>query len=199
MFPFDIEKQTTDLTSKLVSSLELFSQVFRINLWDLQKEHKISPIQIQILIFIHYHKKELCTVTELADEFNMTKATVSDSVRVLEKKGFLSKEKDSEDHRISYIKLTSDGKNVLEHFGSYSSELYKSIDKLPDQSKTIIFKSFVSIISELQKNNVINERRMCSNCFYYSPSGKTNYTCNLLEEVFSQEKFRMDCPDFKGK
>jgi len=47
---------------------------------------KVSPIQIQILLFCASHKQENLKVSFLANEFDLTKATISDSVKVLIKK-----------------------------------------------------------------------------------------------------------------
>ena len=77
---FDLDHQNASVESRIVASLERVSQAFRVLLWNESKEFSLSPIQIQVLIFLLHHSDEKRKVSYLADEFNMTKATISDTV-----------------------------------------------------------------------------------------------------------------------
>src|SRR5690606_15507004 len=101
------------------------------------KENSLSPIQIQILIFIHFHALEKCKVGYLADEFNMTKATISDSVRVLLAKGLVIKETDAIDTRSYTLSLTTKGKQIAEKASFFASSIEKPIGKLSEEQKTV--------------------------------------------------------------
>ncbi len=79
MSVFDPSEQNIDLDKKIVAGLERLSQVFRALLWDHAKAYNLSPIQIQLLIFIRYHRPEHNSVSYLAGEFSVTKPTISDA------------------------------------------------------------------------------------------------------------------------
>ena len=96
---FNTEFQQKDITSKIVVSLERISEAFKSLLWTYAKTIGLSPIQIQLLIFIAYHKKNLCNISYLANEFNITKPTVSDAVKVLHTKKLIKKTYASKDSR----------------------------------------------------------------------------------------------------
>lgn len=49
---FDIHNQNTNTDSKIIASLERIAQAFRVLLWNESKEFSLSPIQIQVLIFL---------------------------------------------------------------------------------------------------------------------------------------------------
>ena len=74
---FDTSFQQESVSNKIVVGLERISEVFRTLLWAEAKKSGVSPIQIQILIFIAYHKSSLCTVSYLAKELDVTKPTIS--------------------------------------------------------------------------------------------------------------------------
>ncbi|MEO0333318.1 MAG: MarR family transcriptional regulator, partial [Bacteroidota bacterium] len=57
---FNPTNQQSDVSSKIVAGLERISEAFKVLLWEKAKSLGLSPIQIQILIFIAYHKSELC-------------------------------------------------------------------------------------------------------------------------------------------
>src|SRR5690554_5951150 len=109
---FHLTEQNQKIESRIVVALERISEAFRVLLWNESKENSLSPIQIQILIFIYFHSTEKCKVGYLADEFNMTKATISDSVKVLLSKELLTKETDPIDTRSFSLLLTNEGKKI---------------------------------------------------------------------------------------
>ena len=80
-----------NLEVKVLNGFERLSEALKSLLWEKAKVHGISPIQIQLLVFISNHKIEICNVSYMAKEFNVTKATISDAVRVLIKKEYLEK------------------------------------------------------------------------------------------------------------
>src|SRR5688572_14883967 len=83
---FDLISQNRSTESKIVASLERIAQAFRVLLWQESKEYALTPIQIQILIFLRFHSEEKCKVSYLAGEFNLSKPTISDTVKTLEQK-----------------------------------------------------------------------------------------------------------------
>ena len=109
---FDLAHQNSSLESKIVASLERVSQAFRVLLWNESKEHSLSPIQVQLLIFLLHHSDQKRKVSYLAEEFNMTKATISDTVKTLEQKLFIKKEFEAHDARSYIIHLTEKGKEL---------------------------------------------------------------------------------------
>ena len=81
MSVFNLNIQNENTGNKIVAGLERLSHVFKTLLWEKAKQHGLSPIQIQLLIFIQYHSDEKNTVSYLAKEFSVTKPTVSDAIR----------------------------------------------------------------------------------------------------------------------
>jgi len=89
--PFDRDYQNLSTDSKIIVALERVAEAFRVLLWNESKTHDLSPIQIQILVFLRFHPQEICKVSYLANEFNLTKATISDSVKTLLRKQLIEK------------------------------------------------------------------------------------------------------------
>ena len=80
---FNLENQNQNLDSKISAGIEKLSSVFRVLIWEQAKNLGLSPIQIQILIFLNYHSEHLATVSYLAKEFSLTKPTISDAIKIL--------------------------------------------------------------------------------------------------------------------
>ena len=52
---FDLVHQNQNVESKIVAALERISQAFRVLLWQESKEFSLTPIQVQVLIFLLHH------------------------------------------------------------------------------------------------------------------------------------------------
>lgn len=154
-----------------------------------------NKIQIQILIFIRFHSPDKCKVSYLAEEFNMTKPTISDSIKVLLDKGFINKVRDHADKRSYIFTLTEKGKQIAEKVSFFTSALEKPILSLTQEQKITFLNTLLKLIYELNQSGVISIQRMCFTCAYYSRSAEGNHYCSLLKQELADSQIRIDCPD----
>ena len=194
--PFDLSYQNQHTDGKIVVALERISQAFRVLLWNESKEHSLSPIQVQVLIFLLHHDEIKRKVSYLAKEFNMTKATISDTIKTLEQKGLITKTHESLDTRSYTIHLSSKGRDIAGQTALFTRELQTPIDKLHPDDKENLLLSLIGIIQHLTKAGVITVQRMCFTCLYYRPNqeGATHY-CQLLNKKLEHAELRVDCPE----
>lgn len=197
---FDPKHQNQSIESKIVASLERISQSFRVLLWQESKEFSLSPIQVQVLIFLLHHSNEKRKVSYLADEFNMTKATISDTIKTLEQKKLITKENEPHDTRSYIINLTKSGENIASETSLFTKEIRTPIGKLHQDEKEDFLLSLLNIIRHLNKSEVITIQRMCMSCSYYQSSDKgQKHFCNLLNQQLHVKDLRIDCPEHKMK
>jgi DNA-binding MarR family transcriptional regulator len=193
---FNIRVQENKIESKIVVALERIAEAFRVLLWNESKEKNLSPVQIQILIFILFHEKEKCKVSYLAREFNMTKATISDSVKILLQKELLLKSSDSYDTRSFSISLTPAGKKIAQSASSFASAIEKPISKYSTEQKEMMLTSLLNLIYDLNQANIITLQRMCFTCANYSLQNGEHY-CKLLQIKLANRELRIDCDEYE--
>lgn len=191
---FNLNEQNQKIESRIVVALERISEAFRVLLWNESKENSLSPIQIQILIFIQFHALEKCKVSYLADEFNMTRATISDSVRVLFTKELVAKETDPNDTRSYTLSLTNKGKKIARKASFFASSIEKPIEKLTQEQTTVMLNGLLKLIYDLNQSGIITIQRMCFTCSYYNSDNGIHY-CNLLKAKLAESEIRLDCPE----
>ncbi len=196
MSVFNLINQNTSLDNKIVAGLERLSQVFRILLWEKAKEHALSPIQIQLLIFIQYHSTDKCTISYLAQEFNFTKPTISDAIKVLEQKNFIKKNTDSSDTRSYTIQLTASGKKIVLETENFANPITEIITKSNEADKLILWENISNLISLLNRQEIISIQRTCFNCGHYTIKNK-NAFCSLLNQNLLTKDIRIDCEEFE--
>ena len=192
---FDLQHQNQHTESKIVASLERIAQAFRVLLWKESKEYALSPIQIQILIFLLHHSQEKRKVSYLADEFNMTKATISDTIKTLNQKNLITKEYLINDSRSYIIQLTSTGTRIAQQTSLFTSEIRVPVDNLSEDQKAGMLMGLFDVIRHLNRKGIITIQRMCVTCTYYQPSKNGNHFCSLLNQNLSPTDLRVDCPE----
>lgn len=195
---FDLKFQNQNVESKIVAALERISQAFRVLLWQESKEFSLNPIQVQVLIFLLHHSEEKRTVSYLAQEFNITKATLSDTVKSMEEKQLIRKVAHENDSRSYRIALTSKGTEMATEASMFSKEIKKPIDKLGEAEKEELLLSLLTIIRHLNRAGVLTIQRMCFTCQHYSTASDGPF-CSLLNQPLHAANLRVDCPEHEMK
>ncbi len=193
---FNPQEQVNNLDAKLVYALERVSQIYRTLLWQTQVETGLSPIQSQILIFMLLHEEKLLSISAFAVEFSVTKATISDAFKTLEKKGLARKEKDIVDKRRQILKLTKEGIVLAEQIQNYTQPFDDILEEFPSNDKLKLFTTLSDLIKALNDKALLAPLRMCITCHYYEKKDGKSY-CNLLNTHLKDEELRLDCPEYE--
>jgi DNA-binding MarR family transcriptional regulator len=196
MSVFNLKLQNTSLDNKIVAGLERLSQVFRVLLWEKAKLHGLSPIQIQLLIFIQHHSSDKSTISYLAQEFNVTKPTISDAVKTLEQKKMIKKLADEVDTRSYSIQLTTAGKNIVSDTEHFVNPITEIIAEIKQPEKLVLWENITKLITQLHQSEAITVQRTCHYCKHFSSKNKVPY-CKLLEQKLLPQDIRIDCAEFE--
>ncbi|WP_299244937.1 MarR family winged helix-turn-helix transcriptional regulator [uncultured Aquimarina sp.] len=195
---FNIPFQQGDTQSKIVIGLERISETFRVLLWEHAKIIGLSPIQIQILIFVAYHKEHLCTVSYLAKEFNVTKPTISDAVKALDKKEMIRKTKTSADSRSYSIILTDQGQKAVSDTENFADPIKQLLTNIEKKDQEVLLKIINTLIFKLNRTGILSIQRTCYACKFYEKT-KNDHYCNFIQTSLKDSEIRLDCPEFEEK
>jgi DNA-binding MarR family transcriptional regulator len=193
--PFNLEHQQTEIESKIVVGFERIAEIFRVLLWNQAKGLKLSPVQIQILIFLQHHDLTKSNVSYLSKEFNLSKPTISDSVAVLEKKELIEKIKSVKDTRSFSIRLTKAGEELVLQTENFANPLKQIISEMAESEQDFFWKILSRIIFKSNQDGIISVQRMCFNCKFYRQNNQTGF-CSLLGKSLKSKDIRIDCPEF---
>lgn len=192
---FDRKKQQEDLDSRLVVAFEKMAEVFRVLLWDQAKVYGLSPIQMQILIFLKNHEPSLGKPALLASELNVTKPTISDALKSLVAKGLINSKPNPNDSRSRLLTLKAKGTTLTEKIESFPQPLQNQLAKMGSTEKSIVLERMLTLIDGLATSDVISTQRMCYSCSHYKGDRHHDHHCTLLEKRLSKETLRIDCPE----
>lgn len=194
---FDNRFHEQSVESKIVVALEKISEAFRVLLWEESKEHTLSPIQIQILIFCLFHDSSKRKISFLANEFNLTKATISDSVKTLLDKKYVMKEVEQSDSRSFSIKLTAKGMKVAQKASMFAERIREPLTNFSKMQNETLLTGLFEVIVKLQEAGVISVNRMCLTCKFHEKRKDQHY-CNLVKSVLKKTELRFDCDEHQS-
>ncbi len=194
---FNLKNQDENVANKVIVGLQRISESFKVLLWEKAKELNLSPIQMQILIFIENHKAEYCNVSYLAKEFNVTKPTISDAVKTLDKKGLIVKNFSLKDTRSYTIQLSDTGKSTVRETEDFLNPLKDKLVDIDSNHLDNLFTTLSELIYQLNQKKILTVLRTCFACKYYSKNNNKHH-CSLLQKELLNSEIRLDCNEFES-
>ncbi len=196
---FDPSSQHGDVDKKIVAALERLSQAFRVLLQEEAQGRGLSPIQARFLVHLLHHGDDLGRVGRLAEEFGLSRATVSDAVRTLEAKGLVRRESWPRDGRVATLRLTPAGEEGAVRLSGWADVVEEQLGSFAPEEKEAAMRFLMRLISALQGAGVITVARMCVACRFFRPDAHPGsaspHHCALLDLPLSGADLRTDCPE----
>ncbi len=200
---FNPARQHTNPDAKIIIAIERLGHAFRGLLWDRMKDapggHALSTAQIQTLVFLLFHDDHLARVGEIAREFMLTPATVSDAVSALDRKGLIEKVRSEQDRRSFVLRLTDEGKALAHDLATWAAPVEAGLKNIAEPEKVVVLDVLLKLIAGLQHQGVVQSTRMCLTCRYFGekvhPDDDALHYCHLLEQPLPVRNLRIDCPE----
>jgi len=166
-----------------MSDTNLFKLIERItNLVRSQERKKfaalgLQPVHVQVLDYLSTCNRFSDTPAAVADYLGLTKGTVSQSIQVLERKGYVSKTPDPEDGRVVHLVLSELGTTLL-HRLKPLDVFDQAQHKLNGKGFFTIEAALNAVLLELQKANNAKSFGVCHSCVYFIENNR-DYHCKL--------------------
>lgn len=151
----------------------------------------LQPVHVQVLDYLSTCNRFSDTPASLAEYLGLTKGTVSQSLQVLERKGYVEKSQDIVDGRVVHLALSAVGAQLLDEI--------KPLDVFAQAQQALSLHKFTtieaalnSILSELQKANNAKSFGVCQSCVNFIEVDN-HYLCNLTQLPLSQFDAKKIC------
>lgn len=184
-----------DLDSKLAAALERVGHAMRVLLWEQAKAHKLSPMQVQLLLRVAHEPVPRRRVGALAAELDVKAPTVSDAVAALQRKGLVTTETLEGDRRGSRLELTDPGRTVVAALTDWQAPVTDRLATVPDAAKADALGLLVELMGHLRETGVISVARTCPTCRFFRRSPAAPHYCALLDAPLPLADLRVDCPE----
>ncbi|MBQ8297563.1 MAG: MarR family transcriptional regulator [Ruminococcus sp.] len=131
----------------------MFENIHLLRKLFIKRSTSSSPLHFgQVAIMRMLEQHENCTQAELAEQLNVTPASVATSTKRLQKSGFITKEVDKKNLRCKRLSLTDKGRETI----SQHCEIFEEYDKLifssfSEEEKSQLFGYLERIVAEMKK------------------------------------------------
>jgi len=153
----------------------------------------LQPVHLQILDYLSRCNRYSDTPAALTNYLGMTRGTVSQTLLLLVKKGFIKKTTDASDRRMVHLSLLAEGVAILKQ--ARTSELFhQAASLLKEQDFVNNEEMFMKALTALQKANKSQSFGQCKTCQYFTVTS-VGLSCGLTKEPLSQEDSEKICQE----
>lgn len=153
----------------------------------------LQAVHLQALDYLSRCNRYSDSPAALTNYLGMTRGTVSQTLLLLAKKGYIQKTTDAADRRKVHLSLLPEGENVLKQ--ARSSELFLEATELFQEHPFVNNEDmFMKALTALQKANKSQSFGLCKTCHHFTvtPAG---YRCALTKEALSPSDSEKICQE----
>jgi DNA-binding MarR family transcriptional regulator len=156
-------------------------------------EFGLQSVHLQVLDYLSRCNKYSDTPAALANYLGMTRGTVSQTLLLLEKKGYLKKTSGIVDRRVVHLSLLPEGKAILAK--ARPCELfYQATDLLPTNELPRYDETLMTMLTALQKSNKSHSFGLCKTCKFFTVF-PDHFLCGLTKEPLTKEDSEKICQE----
>lgn len=187
--PTDRESRPPDDGVRLAAALERIATARRAVAQESATRHGLSVLQVEIVRHLAAADHPVRS-TDLAAEFAVTLATVSDAVTTLRRK-LVVESRRGEDARTKLLTLSADGRRLAERIDEDLTPFRRAIAAAGPHGLV----AALAIIGGLWREGVLDVDRSCATCLHHRTSGSSAGRCDLLGQELDARSLRVDCAE----
>jgi len=197
MAVFNQAHRAESLSARIALTLIENGMAAQANKTSAARSEGLPTLQASLLIHLHTFNGNGSTVGVLADMMQLTPPTISDSMKALVRKGFLTRQKSEKDGRVAYFHLTKKGNVLADRLQLWADPIEESINGLTRKQQLDLLGALTRVLRDQVDAGFAPAEAMCVSCGYFktvSEDGHRFY-CEKRDELISLEELCTDCPN----
>lgn len=182
------------MNDKLFNIIERLANLLRQEVRAEGQRLGLQPIQQEALYYLSICNRYSDTTLAVTEYLGLTKGTVSQSLKVLENKALIRKEKDKNDLRITHLKVTEAGKQFL--VDTCPPEKFtQAVRQLSDDKQAETASLMQDILKNYQQVTGRNAFGLCQNC-KFNQKNNDGIMCKLTNEPLTVSDIALICREY---
>jgi len=177
--------------TKLHQRLERLANLLRRETRTAGADYGLQPVQWEALHYLSRCNRYSDMPQAVTEYLGSTKGTVSQTLKVLEKKGFISKHLDPGDRRVVHMRLTGTGRERL-HAALPAPALVQACENLSAAQLSTLDDGLEALLGSIQQTNGLRRFGVCKSC-HANQAGDQGFLCSLTGEPLSETEIRQIC------
>ncbi len=190
---------TTDFKKQqAVAGLEQLATLVRAQSWRQDGTPSLPPTQSAVLRMLDGAAVPL-RATQIAERLGISAASLSDSLKALDAKGWLIRTADPADKRASLLEVTEAGREIVTRLNDPQQGIAALINGLNEQDVGALLRVTQLLVHEAQQKGLATGPRTCLGCRFFRPGegnqpGKPHF-CAFVQQPFGDSELRVDCAE----
>lgn len=172
--------------------LERLASLLRTEGRNLLLQHGLQPVQFEALQYLSICNRYSDTPMGVTDYLGQTKGSVSQTLKVLEKKGLIEKIPDKTDKRVTHMSVTEAGRNLVNIIPP-SQLLERANKQFTNKNSESIDESLRSLLKSMQHANNFKTFGQCATCIHNITDPSGGHVCGLTKEALSSGDIELIC------
>jgi DNA-binding MarR family transcriptional regulator len=157
----------------------------------------LQPVHLQALYYLSQCNRYSDTPAAVTDYLGTTKGTVSQSLQVLEKKGYIDKKTDTRDRRVQHLTVSERGQRVLMEILP-PPVFREAASRVSERDHTEAVRLLTRLLTELQRSNRSKTFGVCNSCGFFRSDGQSHH-CGLTQETLSDSDIEKICREHEPR
>ncbi|MEM6996222.1 MAG: helix-turn-helix domain-containing protein, partial [Myxococcota bacterium] len=146
-------------TARLHLLTERLSSLFRADLRQVASDHGLKLVQLEALVFLSMANRYSDSPAALTEYFGLTKGTVSQTLKVLERDGLIDKHPDEHDGRVQHCRVRKAGERIVAK--AFPAPLFADV---PPKEDAALARALEALLRRLQHDNGLRTFGPCHSC-----------------------------------
>jgi len=179
--------------------LNTFKLIERISTLVRSEERKIytalalQPIHGQVLEYISQCNQHSNTPASVTEYLGLTKGTMSQTLQLLVRKGYIEKFQDESDRRVIRLKILAAGQDIVDRIKPL--EIFQQAEnQINSENFTNLTDGLSKTLIALQQANDSKSFGLCNTCIYFAEQG-AHYHCGLTDQPLKQADIEKICKE----
>ena len=180
-----------------LTTLKLIERISTLLRTEQRKKYSVlglQPVHIQTLDYLASCNRFSDTPAAVTDYLGLTKGTVSQTLQVLVRKGYIEKKQDNIDKRIVHLKILTSGTDLLQSITPFDVFI-KAEEAIANKQFDSISAALYEALVALQNVNGTNNFGQCKNCITFSEQDD-HYYCLLMQQPLEQDDIEKICREY---
>ncbi len=182
------------MNDELFSVIERLANLLRQEVRAAGHNLGLQPVQQEALYYLSICNKYSDTTLAVTEYLGLTKGTVSQSLKVLESKSLITRNKDKNDKRITHLNVSDTGKKFLADTCP-PNKFKEAISELSAESQNQTAKLMTDLLRNYQQTTGRTTFGVCYNCKFNQKTAGGSL-CGLTKEILSLNEIQQICREY---
>ncbi len=158
----------------------------------------LQPVHIDVLRYLARCNRYSNTPAAIGQFLSSTKGTVSQSIKVLDREGLISKLSDAKDGRVIRLRLLKKGRDLLECVDE-GSAIQGAVEYVGADEHLALANSLAALLRRAQRLNESKTFGVCNTCRFFTHLSDGGFQCGITNELLTVADSMQICVEHENE